>query len=370
LSVASLASVALLAGGTATTDMLDVRAYNGSYWGDWTALAVAIAATAPQAPVLDAQTASQTWLGGHAISLTIPAGAFTDPQSETLTISAKLSNGQALPSWLTFNPTTGLFSGTAPTTVQTLGIVVTATDTSGLSASDRFSATIIGTPTVTAQTGTQSWAPGSTVDLALPANTFTDPQSETLTTTATLANGQSLPGWLSFNPGTETFTGTAPNSAQPLSIKVTATDTSGLSASETFAANVAQVLTLAEPTPNQTWTDGHPVNFILPAGTFTDAPGARMTFAAYQTSGPSVTSWLRFNPMLDQLVGTVPAHASGTVGLEVIATDNLRMTATDAFSVTFAPGTGHAGAVAIPGSVGVALQPTVSPPAMLLKLPA
>jgi hypothetical protein len=370
LTVGSLGAVALLAGNIATTDTLEVRAYNGSYWGDWTSLGVAIAATAPQAPVLATQTANQTWLGGQAFTLAIPGGAFNDPQSEALTYSAKLANGQALPSWLTFNPSTDTFSGTAPTGAQTLGIVVTATDTSGLAATDSFSATVIGTPTVTAQTAAQTWAPGSTVDLVLAANTFTDPQSQTLAYTATLSNGQPLPGWLSFNPANETFTGTAPNSATSLSIKVTATDTSGLSVSETFAASVAPVLTLAAPTPNQTWTDGHAVAFVLPAGTFTDAAGTRMTFAAYQTSGTSVTSWLRFNAAADEFVGNVPSKATGTIGLEVIATDNLHRTAVDTFSVTFAPNTGHVGAIVAPGSVGIALAPVLPQPGLLIPLHA
>jgi hypothetical protein len=361
LTVASLGAVSLVAGSAATTDTLEVRAYNGLYWGDWQTLAVTIAADAASPPVLVTQTANQTWLGGQSVALTIPAGTFTDPQSETLTYAAKLSNGQALPSWLNFNAATDTFSGTAPAGAQTLGITVTATDTSGLVASDTFTATVIGAPTVTAQTASQTWAPGSTIALTLPADTFTDPQGETLTYSATQSNGQALPGWLTFNAATDTFTGTVPNGAQSLTIKVTATDTSGLSASETFAAGVKQVLTLAQPTPNQTWDDGQFVTFTLPAGTFTDAVGQRMTFAAYQTSGPSVTSWLRFDAMTDTLVGSVPASASGTVGLEVIATDSLHMTAIDAFSVTFAAGASHVGSLSTPAAFGIAAQP--DPPA-------
>ena len=115
---------------------------------------------------------------------------------------------------------------------------MTATDTSHLSATDTFSATVLGAPLVTAQTPNQTWTEGKAVSLALPANTFTDPQGEKLTYTATLANGQALPAWLSFNATTETFSGTAPTTAQSLSIKVTATDSSGLAASESFTASV------------------------------------------------------------------------------------------------------------------------------------
>ena len=65
---ASLASVTLRAGATATTDTLEVRAFNGLYWGDWQSLAVSVTAAAA-APVLAIQTPNQTWTGGKAISL-------------------------------------------------------------------------------------------------------------------------------------------------------------------------------------------------------------------------------------------------------------------------------------------------------------
>jgi hypothetical protein len=280
-----------------------------------------------------------------------------------------LSNGQALPGWLHFNAVTDSFSGTAPITAQILSIAVTATDTGGRSVTDTFSATVVGAPVVTAQTATQTFTQGSTVSFALPSDTFTDPQGESLTYKATLANGQALPGWLSFNAATQTFSGTAPNAVENLGIKVTATDTSGLSASDSFAVDVTQSLKLAEPTPNQTWDDGQEVNFVLPAGTFTDAPGERMSFIAYQTSGPSVTSWLRFNPTADEFVGMVPANVHGTVGLAVVATDSLHMTVADLFDVTFAAGTTHIAAASAPAAASASVPtPVASTMASWLQL--
>ena len=237
--------------------------------------------------------------------------------------------------------------------------MVKATDTSGLSVTDTFSATVLGTPVVAAVTPNQTWTEGKAISLALPANTFTDPQNEKLTYTATQSNGQALPGWLSFNATTETFSGTAPATAQNLGITVTATDSSGLSASESFTASVQPAAPVIKPgitvtaqTPAQTWTDGQAVNLVLPSNTFTDALGLKMTFAAYEVSGPNVTSWLRFNPATDDLFGTVPATASGTVQIAVVATDAQRMTATDLFSVTLASATTHTGLSVQPASPG------------------
>jgi hypothetical protein len=191
-------------------------------------------------PVLNAQTAAQTWKLGQAVNFTLGSNTFTDPQGSALTYSATLSNGTALPSWLSFNSKTGTFTGTVANTTTGLSIKVTATDSSGLSASETFAvATPAAPPTVTAQTATQSWKTGQAVNLALASNTFTDPQAEKLTYTASQANGSALPTWLKFNGTTDTFSGTAPAAATSLSLKVTATDTSGLSVSETFTAAVA-----------------------------------------------------------------------------------------------------------------------------------
>jgi hypothetical protein len=372
LTAASIASISLLAGSTATTDTLEVRAYNGTYWGDWQSLSVSVTALTASAPVLKAQTPGQTWTGGTQISLALPATTFTDPQSEMLTYGAKLSNGQALPTWLSFNATIDTFSGTAPATAQTLSIVVTATDTSKLSVSDTFSAIVLGAPVVTAQTPNQTWTEGRAISLTLPANTFTDPQGESLVWSATTSSGQALPSWLGFNAKTETFSGTAPATAQSLSIKVTATDSSGLAVSEGITAAIQGTspvapippprpgIALSDPTPNQTWTDGQAVALVLPSNTFTDALGLKMTFAAYEVSGANATSWLHFNAATDELYGTVPTTLSGTIGLAIIASDTGHMTATDLFSVTFASGSAH-----VISAVTIGSDPRGTPVSML-----
>jgi hypothetical protein len=165
----------------------------------------------------------------------LPANTFADPQNEALTYVATQSNGQALPSWLSFSAMTRTFSGTVPAGMESLILTVSATDTSGLSTTETFSATVpAAAPTVTDQTTNQTWTQGQTVSLTLPANTFTDPQNEKLTYTATQSNGHALPTWLKFNATTGTFSGTEPTTGAIPTLKITATDSSCLSASETF----------------------------------------------------------------------------------------------------------------------------------------
>jgi hypothetical protein len=91
-------------------------------------------------------------------------------------------------------------------------------------------------PVLETQTPTQNAVVGSAFSLTLPAGTFNDPDGGALTYTAT------TPSWLTFTPGTQTFSGT-PTSAGTAAVQVTATDPAGLSASETF--NIAVTTTPA-----------------------------------------------------------------------------------------------------------------------------
>jgi hypothetical protein len=77
---------------------------------------------------------------------------FSDADSDVLSYSATLSNGGSLPTWLTFNPTTGAFAGIPATAdIGQLQIKVTATDQKSLPASlpsETFTLTVVA-PTTT-----------------------------------------------------------------------------------------------------------------------------------------------------------------------------------------------------------------------------
>jgi Putative Ig domain len=225
--------------------------------------------------VVSTPTSNQTWSIGQSVDFTLPASTFTDAQNQPLTLSATLSNGAPLPSWLSFNPITWTFTGIVPSTASGLTIKLTATDPTGQSASEKFSvATPASPPVLTSQTPNQNWIPGQVITFTLASNTFTDPQGETLSYKATQSDGTALPPWLTFNASTETFQGTVPSTLTGIAIKVTATDTSGLSTSEVFSVKTqASAPIVASPTAAQTWALGQPVNFTLTANTFSDPQG-------------------------------------------------------------------------------------------------
>ena len=65
------------------------------------------------APSLQNAIADQNAKQGNAFNFQLPTNTFTDIDAgDVLSYSATLENGDALPSWLTFNPTTRTFSGT------------------------------------------------------------------------------------------------------------------------------------------------------------------------------------------------------------------------------------------------------------------
>ncbi|MEP3389306.1 MAG: putative Ig domain-containing protein [Reichenbachiella sp.] len=107
-------------------------------------------------------------------------------------------------------------------------------------------------PTVANPIPDQSTTGFESFSYTVPANTFTDVESEELTLSATLSNGSNLPSWLSFNAATRTFSGTVENDPdfdRTITIKVSASDGEA-SASDEFNIAIASVLSVDESNPN------------------------------------------------------------------------------------------------------------------------
>jgi RHS repeat-associated protein len=100
------------------------------------------------APIVQTKIADQYATEVTPFSFIVPVSTFSDVDlGDTLTYSATLADGSALPDWLGFNSTTRTFSGN-PTNdaASKYNIAVTATDTAGSQASDSFSLSISHNP--------------------------------------------------------------------------------------------------------------------------------------------------------------------------------------------------------------------------------
>ncbi|NJD07541.1 MAG: hypothetical protein FIA97_13745 [Methylococcaceae bacterium] len=113
---------------------------------------------ANDAPLVAHELLDQVGQTGRPLSFAVPADAFADPDgTDTLTLSASLAGGGALPAWLAFDPATATFHGTPPgTAAGAIELAVTATDSQGLAVSDSFSLTIsVGSETGIERIGTR-----------------------------------------------------------------------------------------------------------------------------------------------------------------------------------------------------------------------
>ena len=170
------------------------------------------------------------------------------------------------------------------------------------------------------------------------SSSFIDPD-DTLSYTATLANGSPLPAWLVLDIARGELSGTPGNDdVGGFDLTVTATDTRGLSASDTFhvaVANTNDAPVLAQPLLHQTVLEDAAFSFSLPRNTFSDVDvGDGLMLSVGQVGGAALPAWLGFDAASGTFGGTPTNDNVGTLALEVTATDSAGATATDVFDLT------------------------------------
>ena len=236
-------------------------------------------------PVMAIPPVDQEATAGASFTYVIPEDAFTDADGDPLTYAATLKDGSALPSWLTFDPATRMFTGTpGPGDSGTLLVTVLVSDGTAEPMPYEFIITVRppNTPPEVATPLADQEAP---VDVpftyVIPADAFTDADGDPLTYTAATSGGGLLPAWLTFDPVTRTFTGT-PASSDSGTVRVTVTATDGTTpVSDEFALRVHMVA----PSTLQAWTSrfGRTV-----ATHVTDAVGERLRPSPEQDSHVTV----------------------------------------------------------------------------------
>ena len=174
--------------------------------------------------------------------------AFTDPDGDTVTYAAALDDDSALPGWLSFTPNTRIFSGTPleSDTPGSLTIRITATDDGEPpeSTSTTFTLTVeeVNDPPATPSLADQAAIEDQSFSYTF--NAVTDPEGHSVTYSAILDDGNTLPAWITFTSSSRTFSGTPEEGDVPatLTIRVTAKDngTPPAMASETFTLTVSE----------------------------------------------------------------------------------------------------------------------------------
>ena len=296
------------------------------------------------APSLNQPLSDQTAKVGEAFSYQVPENTFTDADMDSLTYVAT-----GAPAWLTFAVATRIFSGTPQSEDETFTpfiVTVTASDTNGANASTRFALKVVpadadsnSQPLTNRELINQSARAGEAFSYQFAADSFTDPDGDGLTYSAT-----GLPAWLSFTPSTRTFSGTPTASditATPLLITVTATDPGSASNRSSFqltvlAASVTQDTSPTFPAMGGPGDQTFAVDTEIPALTLPAATGGDGTLS-YSLS-PTIPG-LSFDAAARLLTGT--PTAAGVRSMTYTVTDGDGDSDSLSFTITVQSGDGN-----------------------------
>ncbi|MFM2275239.1 MAG: hypothetical protein RL211_1111, partial [Pseudomonadota bacterium] len=223
---------------------------NGTVWDQTMIQTVVDRANNNHAPTVNVFLPTLQAKAGSVFNYTVAANTIIDSDVwDSITYSIKMADGSAVPTWLTFDATTRTMSGTpAAGNIGTLQFILWGTDNYNYSAGEYVNITIGAanrSPILVTALADQAVAQGGVFSYTVPAGTFTDPDAgDTLSYSATLADGSALPTWLIFNAATRAFSGTPPTTGT-VSVKVMAKDSGNLMASDIFDVVVSvQNLTL------------------------------------------------------------------------------------------------------------------------------
>lgn len=147
-------------------------ALDGNYLNTLTSANFVFATSSPtnQAPALATPLLDQNATENTPFSYVVPATSFTDPDNDSLSYTATLADGSALPGWLSFNATNLTFTGTPTSTASgNYNVLVKAMDPAGASVSDSFALTVADAPanTITGTNNAETLNGTAGVDLIL-----------------------------------------------------------------------------------------------------------------------------------------------------------------------------------------------------------
>jgi VCBS repeat-containing protein len=285
----------------------------------------------------------------------------TDPDTgDILTVSAVNGNAAnvgnqitlASGALLTLN-SNGTFAYNPNSQFESLAVGATASDSFTYTISDgsltstaTVNLTINGVndaPTVANAIANQTTLEDGFFSFTILANTFADVDAgDTLTYSATLANGNPLPTWLSFNASTRTFSGT-PNDPDngTISIKVTAKDTSNASVDDTFNLTVTPV-------------NDAPVAGDDSASANQNTPLTLLASNLLANDTDVDSSTLSITAVSNGINGSVTLNSSGNV----VFTPTTNFTGNGSFNYTLSDGNGGTDVATVTVAIGVNLNGT------------
>ena len=217
---------------------------NGVVWDQAMIQMVVDRATNNHAPVVNTFLPALQAQTGSFFSYAVPNGAIADPDAwDSISYSVTMLDGSAIPPWLMFDAATQTLSGTLEAIdLGNLQFMLWGTDNYGYSIGQTVTLNVgvpNHAPILSAALPDQDAFQGTAFSYTVAASAFTDPDvGDTLIYSATLADGNPLPSWLSFNAATRSFSGT-PSSLGTTSVRVIARDSGNLTVADVFDITVS-----------------------------------------------------------------------------------------------------------------------------------
>ena len=315
-------------------------------------------------PVVVGSLENQVSLEDAAFSYTLPANLFADVDGDALTYAAELSDGNALPAWLAFDPNSGVFSGTpVDSDVGLLSINVLASDGS-LNVSAAFAVTIVSVSDAPSGADTTlTVLEDASHTFAAADFGFTDPNDSpagTLVsvTITTLPSGGDLKlndvavtagqvvavadlGNLVYTPAADA------NGVGYDSLTFQVQDNGGTADGGVDLDPTANTITFdvtpindppqASSVENIAATAGEPVSVTVPPFIDFDLLDAQSTelllYVATLADGTDLPSWLSFNADTLLVAGTPPKGEAANLRIKIAATDQGNETASLIFEL-------------------------------------
>ena len=295
-------------------------------------------------PIVANFISDQTIGAGKTTSFQFNVDTFHDPDGDTLTYSATLSNGNSLSDWVTFVSTTRTFNFD-PTSGNygVISIKVIATDKHGGTVSNIFDVTVLketpisditeenAPPTVKTPDQTiyveetpvsyvtEENAPpivnnhihgqiiytGEATSFQFGSKAFYDSDGDELAYSATLSDDSSLPEWITFNPSTRTFNFNPMSSNQgKINLKVAADDGKGGVIFDMFTVTILKTPE-PEPEPNKNPIVANAIPdqeveigtvgiFPFNNNTFYDPDGDNLTYSVTLPNEHPLPDWITF----------------------------------------------------------------------------
>jgi hypothetical protein len=240
-----------------------------------------------------------------------------------------------LPSWLGFDTSTGILSGTPTNSnVGPHAVVLTATDVSDVVDTQSFTLTVSNVndaPTITS-TPVTSIAEDSAYSYKFVA-------SDVDAGDTVIYAASTLPEWLTFDTSSGVLSG-MPDDPEigEHPVVLMATDSAGRVDSQNFTITVGAVNdtpTVSNPIMDQVVTAGLPVSFQIASNAFGDAETYEsLIYTATLPDGGILPSWLDFDASMRTFSGTPASRDSGALAVKVTATDSGSAAISDTFNLT------------------------------------